>query len=212
MNRVSFLIGYCALVFGVIASLAAAQTVHVVGDSLGWTVPPNATVYSNWASSKTFMVGDILVFNFMANSHDVVQVPLASYNDCSDDNAIGNIFNDAVNITLDSAGDRHYICSLGRHCESGQKLSLTVVSSSPPGVATPPITTPPPATPTTPSPASPDQPDDCAPTPLPAPKADGPAARATPPPPPPPNANAASISQASSFLLVIMSAGLALFF
>lgn len=57
MGRVSFIIA----IFGVVVNFAAAQNVHVVGDSMGWTIPPNTSVsYSNWASAKTFIVGDIL--------------------------------------------------------------------------------------------------------------------------------------------------------
>ena len=38
-----------------------AQTVHVVGDSTGWTVPQGgAAVYSTWASTQNFVVGDNL--------------------------------------------------------------------------------------------------------------------------------------------------------
>lgn len=34
---------------------------HVVGDSTGWTIPPGGPAfYPNWASGKTFRVGDIL--------------------------------------------------------------------------------------------------------------------------------------------------------
>lgn len=40
---------------------SVAQTSHTVGDALGWTIPPNgASDYSNWATGKTFAVGDIL--------------------------------------------------------------------------------------------------------------------------------------------------------
>ncbi|KAJ0515361.1 putative Phytocyanin domain, cupredoxin [Helianthus annuus] len=38
-----------------------AQTRHVVGDALGWTIPPNgAAAYTTWASQQTFRVGDTL--------------------------------------------------------------------------------------------------------------------------------------------------------
>lgn len=38
-----------------------AQKVHVVGDSLGWIVPPGGPIaYSTWADLQTFSVGDIL--------------------------------------------------------------------------------------------------------------------------------------------------------
>lgn len=34
---------------------------HVVGDTLGWVVPPGGFVaYTTWAATKTFAVGDVL--------------------------------------------------------------------------------------------------------------------------------------------------------
>ena len=33
---------------------------YVVGDSLGWRLPPYECYYSDWASTKTFIVGDTL--------------------------------------------------------------------------------------------------------------------------------------------------------
>ncbi|KAH7865114.1 hypothetical protein Vadar_002425 [Vaccinium darrowii] len=53
------------VVFGVVSAVvlqcAAAQTMYVVGDSLGWTIPQNGEEASvSWASNKTFMVGDVL--------------------------------------------------------------------------------------------------------------------------------------------------------
>ncbi|KAB2618607.1 cucumber peeling cupredoxin-like [Pyrus ussuriensis x Pyrus communis] len=36
----------------------ATAAEYVVGDSLGWTVPPNTSFYSDWAASKTFQIGD----------------------------------------------------------------------------------------------------------------------------------------------------------
>ncbi|XP_041019379.1 cucumber peeling cupredoxin-like [Juglans microcarpa x Juglans regia] len=157
--------------FGVVAVVflqcVTAQTVHVVGDSIGWTVPTGgASAYQTWAASKQFVVGDILSFNFITNEHDILQVPKESYDSCSSSNPIGDtITTGPVNITLSTAGTHYYICSLGRHCLSGQKLSITV-SSSPSGVPPTSMSTPPstPTTPATPSPTS-GSPADCAPTP-----------------------------------------------
>lgn len=40
---------------------SSAQTTHVVGDSLGWIVPPGGDIaYRTWAASRTFIVGDSL--------------------------------------------------------------------------------------------------------------------------------------------------------
>ncbi|KAG8379830.1 hypothetical protein BUALT_Bualt07G0130200 [Buddleja alternifolia] len=208
MDRVSCLI-VCGAIFAIILSCASAQTIHIVGDGIGWDIPPNTSVsYANWASGRTFVVGDILVFNFMTNQHDVLQVPQASYAACTQDNAIGSVITTGpANITLDSAGDHHYICTVGRHCLAGQRLAITV--SSTPGAANPPMTTPP-TTPTTPSPAS-TQPDACAPTPSTTSGGGGPTA-AMGPPGGSAQPDSASTSLAISFLLIILSAGIALIF
>ena len=60
------------LVVGVVAAVmlqcATAQTVHVVGGNIGWTIPRNgAEGYTTWAFNKTFMVDDILS-KFLINS------------------------------------------------------------------------------------------------------------------------------------------------
>ncbi|OMO54331.1 Plastocyanin-like protein [Corchorus capsularis] len=150
----------CMAFVGIIAvalmQCAAAQTVHVVGDNLGWTVPSTgASAYSTWAGNKRFVVGDTLVFNFGTNEHDVVQVPKASFDACSDDNKIGDVITTGpANMTLSATGEQYYICTIGRHCLAGQKLAITVVAT-----ADSPLPSPSPTTPTTPSPAT----DACAP-------------------------------------------------
>ncbi|KAK5830980.1 cucumber peeling cupredoxin-like [Gossypium arboreum] len=166
----------------------AAQTVHVVGDDLGWIVPQNgATAYSNWAASKRFLVGDILVFNFTTNEHDVLQVPKASFDECSDDNPIGNmLINGPANVTLNSTGKQYYICTIGRHCELGQRLAITVSATS-----SSPLPAPSPTTPTTPSPTS----NDCTPAPT-----SGPTAGSIPAPDATPNSSS-SLSALATLLL-----------
>ncbi|KAH9666701.1 Phytocyanin domain-containing protein [Citrus sinensis] len=179
---------------------AAAQTVHVVGDSMGWSIPTSggAGAYNNWAATKNFVVGDVLTFNFVTNEHDVLRVPKASYDGCTSSNPIGNpITTGPANITLDSAGEHYYICTFGRHCQAGQKLAITVSatpgpSPSPTGNPTPPTTT----TPTAPSPNS-GTPDDCTPAPTSGPTAGGPAGSTTPS-----NNNPSAIPDSSSSLVL----------
>ncbi|MCD9641363.1 hypothetical protein HAX54_027528 [Datura stramonium] len=68
---------------------ATAQTVHRVGDNMGWIIPSNGA------------------------------------------NAIGSaIMTGPANVTLDTAGDHYYICTFGTHCQNGQKLAITVSSST----------------------------------------------------------------------------------
>ncbi|XP_075491084.1 cucumber peeling cupredoxin-like isoform X2 [Primulina tabacum] len=209
MDRAPLILTLFCAIFSVMLNFAAAQNVYTVGDEIGWDIPRAASVsYVNWASGKTFSVGDILVFNFVTNQHDLVQVTRASYDACDDDNEIGSIITTGpANVTLITTGDHYYICTFGPHCEAGQKLAITVGSSTP-DIANPP-TTAPPTTPATPSPAS-SLPDPCAPVPSQslAPNAgNGPTAATARPSPPP---DSASTSLASGFLLVLLSISVAL--
>ncbi|XP_074574733.1 mavicyanin-like [Curcuma longa] len=128
-------------------SVFAAATTHVVGDSTGWTIPPgaNGSFYSAWASARTFAVGDTLVFNFMNSQHDVVEVPMASFNSCSTANQIGSTYRTSpASLPVATAGVHYYICGFSGHCQAGQRLAVTVTSSSacpPDAAAAPPTAT-----------------------------------------------------------------------
>ncbi|QHO51795.1 hypothetical protein HN51_020932 [Arachis hypogaea] len=121
----------CA-VLGMLAILqfAEAQTRHVVGGSEGWKIPSNDSEYQDWANNQRFSLGDILVFDFTMNQHDVVEVPKDSYDICSPENAINTTMNSPANFILNKEGQFYYICSFGTHCIQGQKLSIIVPSSS----------------------------------------------------------------------------------
>ncbi|BFG24959.1 hypothetical protein CerSpe_112330 [Prunus speciosa] len=203
------------VVFGVFVAVfvqcVAAQTVHVVGDSLGWTIPQSGQQYVTWASANKFVVGDILIFNFATNAHDVQQVPKASFDSCSSDNAIGSsITTGPANVSLTSAGDNYFICTYGTHCQSGQKLAITVSAAAPGASPSAPTSAPPPppatTPPTTPSPSSND-PAACAPVPSPSPSpstAGRPTVKATPGSSPPPD-NSSSPAVVAGFTLSFLS-------
>ncbi|KAK9943927.1 hypothetical protein M0R45_009516 [Rubus argutus] len=99
---------------------------YAVGDSLGWTLPPNTSFYSDWAASKTFRLGDILVFN-STGDHTVADGTKEEYDNCS---SSGIIFGSPVNVNLTTAGSHYYFCTVGDHCKQGQKFTITVGSSS----------------------------------------------------------------------------------
>lgn len=62
MNRMieCLIVVVAALVMlnGASAATVTSAGDYLVGDSLGWDVPPNTTYYSDWASTKTFFLGD----------------------------------------------------------------------------------------------------------------------------------------------------------
>lgn len=61
MARTLALLVLAIVASSVLVQTTTARTTHVVGDSLGWVVPPGGPiVYATWAVSHTFLVGDIL--------------------------------------------------------------------------------------------------------------------------------------------------------
>ncbi|KAK4420291.1 Blue copper protein [Sesamum alatum] len=162
-------VAFMTLVLAAMLDSSSAQTTHVVGDSLGWLVPPGGEVaYRTWATSRTFTVGDVLVFNFTTGVHDAAEVSREAYDSCNSSSPISIFTNGPARITLTSAGEHHFICTFNRHCDFGQKLAINVSAASTapaPQPATPP---PAPAPETTPSPAVPATPPPAA-TPAPSP-------------------------------------------
>lgn len=148
-----------------------AQTRHVVGDTTGWAIPTNgASFYTNWASNKTFTVGDTLVFNYASGQHDVAKVTKTAYDSCNGANTLFTLTNSPATVTLNETGQQNFICAVPGHCSAGQKLSINVVKASASPVSAPtPSASPPKATP--------------APTPVPA-KSPAPTKAATPAPAP----------------------------
>ncbi|XP_038899950.1 cucumber peeling cupredoxin-like [Benincasa hispida] len=124
---VGFVLGFIAVVF----VQHATATVHVVGDTVGWTVPPGNTFYSDWADENTFVVGDSLSFKFPTGAHDVLKVTKESFEACSSDKGIGNVLTTGpATVKLDTAGMHYFICTVGKHCSGGQKLSISVSAAS----------------------------------------------------------------------------------
>ncbi|KAF8036582.1 hypothetical protein BT93_C2337 [Corymbia citriodora subsp. variegata] len=119
---------------------------YMVGDATGWTNTANggASFYSSWASSKTFKVGDILVFNFVSGQHDVSVASESDFSSCGTSNTITFLTTPPVNYTLTTNGIVYFICTHDSHCSQGQKLSVTVGTGSGPTTTPPSSTTSPP--------------------------------------------------------------------
>ncbi|KAK9102022.1 hypothetical protein Sjap_019276 [Stephania japonica] len=111
---------------------------YTVLDSQGWRIPSSPIAYRNWAADKDFEVGDMLIFNFPTQQHDVAEVTKAAYDSCSGTNPISIQRNAPASIRLNSTGDHYFICTFNGHCAAGQKLAISVKSNvdavSPTGV------------------------------------------------------------------------------
>ncbi|PIN18247.1 hypothetical protein CDL12_09075 [Handroanthus impetiginosus] len=99
--------------------------VYKVGDSVGWNVVGNVD-YSSWASSKTFQVGDTLIFEFDPKDHNVLQVSRPDFHSCNTAAPIATYATGNDSVVLRRPGHYYYICSFGGHCQAGQKVDIRV--------------------------------------------------------------------------------------
>ncbi|RDX58065.1 hypothetical protein CR513_62645, partial [Mucuna pruriens] len=121
---------------------------YTVGDNSGWTIPNGgASFYTTWASSKTFKVGDILLFKYALNAHNVEEVTKEKYDSCSSNSPLATYTKPPVSVPLNKSGEHYFICGIPGHCSAGQKLAINVTGSST-------ATTSPPTNPSSPSPAT----------------------------------------------------------
>lgn len=128
-----------------ILQTTAAVTTHVVGDSTGWALPTgNPTFYAVWAARQTFVLGDILFFNFTTGQHDVARVTAGAFLICNSTNPISLNTTGPVNITLNSTGAYYFIDTLNNNnnCNQGQKLAINVTTAPGPVPTPVPRTTP----------------------------------------------------------------------
>eukprot|EP00253_Pinus_taeda_P000001 PITA_00001 len=102
-------------------------TDYTVGDSAQWTLGVN---YNTWASGKTFIVGDKLVFKYTPGTHNALVVNKAAYDSCLATNPLATHTSGNDTITLDSTGAKYYICGITGHCSAGMKLTITVGAAS----------------------------------------------------------------------------------
>nr|CAD1826692.1 unnamed protein product [Ananas comosus var. bracteatus] len=107
----------CILINGPLAE----STVYNVGDASGWTFN---TV--GWTNGKTFKAGDVLVFKYNPNIHNVVAVNAAAYKSCTVP-AGARVFksgNDRIRLRK---GTHRFICGSAGHCNAGMKIAVRVV-------------------------------------------------------------------------------------
>lgn len=104
---------------------------YTVGDSFGWTIPSETSLnYDHWASSRTFHVGDSLVFNYASDLHSVLQVTRSSYKECNITSPFTTNSDGKTIINLPHKGSYYFICGIPGHCQAGQRFQLKVVDAA----------------------------------------------------------------------------------
>ncbi|KDP27597.1 hypothetical protein JCGZ_19602 [Jatropha curcas] len=105
------------------AASVSSKTVYTVGDSDGWHLNVD---YDRWTADKHFFVGDILIFNYDQDYHNVLLVKNQNFLSCDGSSPNSSYASGHDSITLTSEGDFFFICGFPGHCEAGQKLFIQV--------------------------------------------------------------------------------------
>ncbi|KAJ1272915.1 hypothetical protein BS78_06G239500 [Paspalum vaginatum] len=111
-----------------VAELAAAKS-HTIEWSLGGN-------YGDWSNGNAVSVGDTVVFTY-SPTHTVHELSEADYKACIFGNAVSSDRSGSTAFTFDKAGTRYFACATGSHCAQGQKVAITVATSSSPGGQSP---------------------------------------------------------------------------
>ncbi|KAJ4823252.1 hypothetical protein Tsubulata_032207 [Turnera subulata] len=114
--------------------------VHKVGDSAGWTTIGNVD-YKQWAATKTFQVGDIILFQYNAQFHNVMRVTHAMYRACNTSAPMATYTTGNDSITITSPGHHFFFCGVPGHCQAGQKVDINVPRLSVIGAPAPAVST-----------------------------------------------------------------------
>ncbi|CAA7033444.1 unnamed protein product [Microthlaspi erraticum] len=123
------------LILVALIGAAVGGTVHKVGDSKGWTMM--GADYEAWASSRTFKVGDSLVFEYDNEYHDVTEVTPNDFELCEPSSPLARYETGSDTVSLTKPGIRYFICGFPGHCKVGQKLQILVLPASLGPVAAP---------------------------------------------------------------------------
>ncbi|PIA30732.1 hypothetical protein AQUCO_05400082v1 [Aquilegia coerulea] len=105
--------------------------VYKVGDSTGWTTIGNYD-YKGWASSKNFKVGDIILFEYNTQFHNVLQVTHDQYRACNISTPLATYTTGNDSIPIKKSGHFYFFCGIPGHCQSGQKVDIRVASKTAP--------------------------------------------------------------------------------
>ncbi|KAF8392460.1 hypothetical protein HHK36_022802 [Tetracentron sinense] len=123
--------------FLVMAALQVSfAAVYKVGDSAGWTTLNNID-YNKWTAGKTFHLGDIILFEYHSDRHNVMQVSHSDYNSCNASSPIITYTTGNDSITVNMTGHYYFLCGIPTHCQVGQKVDIEVTAVTSSMVPTP---------------------------------------------------------------------------
>ncbi|XP_051128042.1 mavicyanin-like [Andrographis paniculata] len=116
---------FVVLIVMVIKMKIVYGDIYKVGDTAGWTTIGNID-YKQWAKTKTFRLGDIIVFEYNPEFHNVMQVTHAQFRSCNASSPIATHTTGNDSITITTRRHHFFLCGVPGHCQAGQKLDINV--------------------------------------------------------------------------------------
>ncbi|GFY89334.1 hypothetical protein Acr_06g0012740 [Actinidia rufa] len=102
-----------------LTSEVAQAATYKVGGAGGWTFN-----VAGWPKGKRFRAGDVLSFDYVKGTHNVVVVNMAGYDSCkAPSNAI--VYSSGKDQIKLVKGKNFFICTYQGHCESAMKIAVT---------------------------------------------------------------------------------------
>ncbi|KAF7837271.1 mavicyanin-like [Senna tora] len=99
--------------------------VYKVGDSAGWTTIGNID-YKKWAATKNFQIGDIIIFEYNSQFHNVMRVTHGMYKTCNGSSPLATFSTGNDSIVIKNHGHHFFFCGVPGHCQAGQKVDINV--------------------------------------------------------------------------------------
>lgn len=160
-----FFVPFFCLLLLCLSGSAHAYKNFTVGDTLGWydnLQKPNAN-YQKWAASKSFSLGDFLIFNTNTNHSVIRSYNSTTYKNCDYDDALDSDTTEllagdpsadpklvTVPVQLVREGMTYFFSSPyeGEQCRNGQRFSINVTHGQglPAGLKSPVVAAPGPTT------------------------------------------------------------------
>ncbi|KAL4198413.1 hypothetical protein AMTRI_Chr03g45770 [Amborella trichopoda] len=131
------LVVFCCVKSGV------SEEIHTVGDNSGWTV--GTVNYTSWAASLIFHVGDILLFKYNNQFHNVLKVTKSAYHSCNATEPLATYTTGNDSVVINKRGHLFFICGFPGHCQGGQKVDIRVPKAESIAPSSSPSSTPSPA-------------------------------------------------------------------
>ncbi|XP_076959984.1 blue copper protein 1b-like [Bidens hawaiensis] len=117
------------MIIGGVLMETVMGAVYNVGSSEGWTMLVGSS-YASWTSSKSFRVGDTLLFQYNPTNHDVMQVNQRGFRSCNMTAPWKTFKTGNDSFIIRAPGHYYFICSFPSHCEAGQKLDVRVLKKN----------------------------------------------------------------------------------